>query len=63
MRCMELDERDINEFAEIWKQEFDEGLSAEEARHRASQLLELFWLLSRPLPSESPQPTEKHPTA
>jgi hypothetical protein len=59
---MELDERDIREFTEIWKQEFNEDLSPDEARHNASQLLELFSLLAKPLPSEQRQPPPKRPT-
>lgn len=42
---MDLDERDIQEFMEMWKEEFKETLAPAEARHRASQLLELYFVL------------------
>lgn len=63
MRRMELDEQDVREFAEIWKKEFNEDLSPDEARYHASQLLELFWLLVQPLPSETRQPPQQPPLA
>jgi hypothetical protein len=53
---MDLDERDVREFAEIWKKEFKEDLTLEEARRNGSQLVELFSLLAKPLPSEERQP-------
>ena len=50
---MRLHDEDIREFSELWKQEVKETLSPEEARHRASQLLELYLRLAEPLPNES----------
>lgn len=49
---MQLTDKDLHEFCALWKAEFDEELSLDEARHCASQLLELCALLIRPLPSE-----------
>ena len=50
---MQLDDQDIREFIVLWKKEFDEDLSFDEARYHASQLLELYALLAKPLPSET----------
>ena len=44
---MELRDEDIREFAEIWKEEFGETISVSEARHHASQLMELYALLTQ----------------
>jgi len=49
---MELTDEDLGEFVAIWKEEFGEIISMDEGRHAASQLLELYTLLGRPLPSE-----------
>lgn len=49
---MQLSDDDLREFCEIWKQEFGEELTPAEARHHASQLLELYMLLAEPLPAE-----------
>ena len=48
---MDLEERDIKEFQDIWQQEFGETLSPEQARLEASLLLELYSALARPLPA------------
>jgi hypothetical protein len=58
---MQLTDDDLQEFCQIWKAEFKEDLTPEQARQQASQLLELCALLARPLPSEiqSPLPSEK----
>ena len=58
---MDLDDRDIQEFMEIWKEEFKETLSPAEARQSASQLLELYFVLYGPdakssQPRDEPQP-------
>lgn len=45
---MDLDDRDIQEFTEMWQEEFKEVLSPAEARHCASQLLELYFVLYGP---------------
>jgi hypothetical protein len=49
---MELDGRDIEEFIQLWKEEFKETLSPKDARQCASQLLELYGVLATPLPEE-----------
>ena len=54
---MQLQEEDIREFVQLWKEEFDEALSMEQARQHASGLMELYALLAKPLPQtqrESP---------
>ena len=43
---MQLEENEIREFAELWKQEFNETISPGEAQARASVLLELYALLA-----------------
>lgn len=47
---MDLDDRDIQEFMRLWQEEFKETISAADARHCASQLLELYGILACPLP-------------
>ncbi len=42
---MELTDDDIREYQEIWKKEFGEEISADDARRSASQVIELFRLL------------------
>jgi hypothetical protein len=49
---MEVDDRDIQEFIRLWKEEFKETLSPKDARQCASQLLELYGVLASPLPEE-----------
>jgi hypothetical protein len=49
---MDLDDRDIQEFIQLWKEEFKETLSPAVARQCASQLLELYGVLASPLPEE-----------
>ena len=55
---MDLDDRDIQEFMEIWKEEFKETLSPAEARQSASQLLELYFVLYGP-DAKSSQPHDE----
>jgi hypothetical protein len=50
---MDLQDEDIYEFAALWKEEFNDDLSVDEARHKASQFLALYALLAKPLPSET----------
>lgn len=50
---MQLTDQDLQEFCEIWKEEFKEDLSPADARHYASQLLELYIVLATPLPLEN----------
>jgi hypothetical protein len=47
---MDLDNRDIQEFIQLWKEEFKETLPPAGARQCASQLLELYAVLASPLP-------------
>ena len=47
---MDLDNPDIQEFIQLWKEEFKETLSSAEARQCASELLELYAVLASPLP-------------
>ena len=49
-----LSDADIQEFIEIYKQEFKIELSAKEASKIASGVLELYRILIRPLPGEIP---------
>ncbi len=50
---MRLTDEDVQEFAAIWKEEFDEEISEAEARRHASQLIQLYTLLVKPsLPEE-----------
>lgn len=61
---MELSEKDIEEFAALWKAEFGEELSRAEARESASALLEVYAVLARPLPESEhrpPRPTPPSP--
>jgi len=55
---MDLDDADIREFADLWKQEFDETLSLDEARYQASLLMELYEALASPLPCEQSPATQ-----
>ena len=45
---------DLQEFRQIWKQEFNENLSGDAARLQASLLLELYLQLAKPLPGNKP---------
>jgi len=47
---MTLPDNLIQEFREIWKDEFGEKLSDEEARFEAARVLEFCWLLVQPVP-------------
>jgi hypothetical protein len=49
---MDLDEPDIQEFIQLWSEEFKETLSAADARQCAAGLLELYGVLALPLPEE-----------
>jgi len=59
---MQLGDDDIREFTDLWKQEFGETLTKDEARHHASQLLELYALLARPLERSGPMPPQSDST-
>jgi hypothetical protein len=58
---MDLDDHDIQEFIQLWKEEFKETLCPAQARQCASQLLELYFVLYGPdakssQPHDGPQP-------
>jgi hypothetical protein len=55
---MQLTDSDLQEFIELWKIEFHELISLDEARHAASGLMELFLLLLEPLPTATPRVPE-----
>jgi hypothetical protein len=57
---VKLTDQDLKEFCQIWKEEFDEEISIEEARQHASSLLELYSVLARPLPSELASEENNH---
>ncbi len=50
--CMNLTDEDLQEFSQIWSEEFHETISIAEAREHASALLELYSVLARPTPPE-----------
>jgi hypothetical protein len=60
---MDLDDRDIQEFMTMWKEEFKETLSPAEARKCASLFLELYFVLYGPHP-KTPEPAHgpQYPT-
>jgi hypothetical protein len=47
---MQFSEDELQEFVEIWRSEFGELLTSDEAQYRASLLLDLYTVLSGPLP-------------
>ena len=49
---MQLSDKAIKEYIEIYKTDFGEELSIEEAREIASGLVALYEVLCRPLPAE-----------
>jgi hypothetical protein len=49
---MQLTEDDLEEFMEIWREEFNEPITAEDASQRATALLDLYVILSSPGPEE-----------
>jgi hypothetical protein len=50
---MHLTEEDLREFIQIWSEEFGEAIALAEARRRASDLLQLYLLLSSPQSGDS----------
>lgn len=51
---MRFENSDIEKFAELWREEFGERISPDEARQRASEIMELYFLLAE-MPGESSQ--------
>ena len=48
---MDISDEDVKEFQQLYKQEFDEDISYDEARERFSELLTLYQILLRPIPN------------
>jgi len=57
---MDLGDYDIQEFIQLWKEEFKETLPLAEARQCASQVLELYAVLASPLPDRRESRDGKH---
>ncbi len=57
---MLLDEEDVQEFKRLYAEEFSEEITDKDARIMASQLLRLYEVLSKPLPSENPSGLAKN---
>jgi hypothetical protein len=55
---MILSEEAAWEFQKLYREEYGEDISLDEARDEASHLLDLFRLLVRPLRSEKNQPRD-----
>jgi hypothetical protein len=47
---MQFTDADLQEYIEIWKEEFQESISLNEAQHSASVLMDLFALLLERVP-------------
>lgn len=58
---MQLNDQDIAEFQEAYRKAFDENVAAPEAREMASRVLQLYDVLSAPLPDESAPPLDVRP--
>ncbi len=50
---MQLTDSDIDEFQELYASRFDERLSKEEAREKASRLIQLYQIVFRPIPNQT----------
>lgn len=50
---MEISQKALEEFKEIWKRQFGEEISDKDAYEEASCLLRLFKVIYRPLPSKT----------
>ena len=60
---MNISQESLNEFKTIWKEEFKEDISNDLARERAGELLELYAMLSEPLPKEKSPVAKPDPVA
>jgi len=49
---VELTEKDIDEFIEIYERVYKERISRDDAREMANRLLTLYEILAQPLPGE-----------
>jgi len=52
LALMQFTEDDLQEFMEIWREEFNEAITAEDARRHATALLDLYAILSSTEPEE-----------
>ncbi len=55
---MLLRDEEIEEFKELYEEEYGEVLSTAEARTVANRVLELYKIVARPLPEEVKRPLE-----
>jgi len=55
---MQLDDNDLLEYRRIWREEFGEEISLDDARHSASMLMELYALLIQPIPKAPSRSSE-----
>ena len=53
--AMRLDDASVQAFADIWKLQFGEELTLEQARTEAQRLLDFYAALAEPLPAEESQ--------
>lgn len=51
---MMLSDDDVNEFKQLYEEEFNEQITDADARVMASQLIQLYDALAEPLPGEIP---------
>jgi hypothetical protein len=51
-------DEDIREFIELWRREFGEDITPDAARERATELVDLFWLLARHRPVDAAKVAE-----
>jgi hypothetical protein len=51
---MMLSDDDVNEFKQLYEEEFKEAISEGDAQIMASQLIQLYDALAEPLPGEFP---------
>ena len=47
---MEIPKKDLDEFKRIFKKDYGEDLSDEEAQHIAGKIINLFRIIYRPIP-------------
>jgi len=57
---MKLSKKAIDEYKEIYKRKFGEEITDQEAYEQASNLLRLFKVIYRPLPSEKKNKNSKY---
>ena len=57
---MEISKEELEEFKKIYKEEFGEDLSDEEAREVAQRLLGFIKLVYRPLPKDKEPEEDSH---